>query len=230
MSVRRLAQYDLYQPGEPEEGAVGGEPEVDAGAGRDPGSLDLSSLYSLIQQTLQTQEREAFKQEQRWLSVQMQLNSFHDELERDRRSGDGEGVGPAAPPARPPAALPAMPPAAPPAELQARPPAAPPAMPPAEPPAEPPTGLPEAPLYPATPSPVSWTRAAVPKLAEGDDVEQYLTTFERLATAYRWPPADWAVFLVPYLTGRARSAYVAMGSSHFGEECHKCRRRPTKIP
>ena len=52
----------------------------------------------------------------------------------------------------------------------------------------------------------------MPKLADGDDVEQYLTTFERLVTAYSWPPADWAVFLVPYLTGRARSAYVAMDS------------------
>ncbi|KAL2103957.1 hypothetical protein ACEWY4_000825 [Coilia grayii] len=59
-------------------------------------------------------------------------------------------------------------------------------------------------------SPVAWTRAAVPKLEESDDIEQYLTTFERLAVAYRWPRADWAVYLVPYLTGRARAAYVAM--------------------
>ena len=200
---------------------MGGEPEVDAGAGRDRGSLDLSSLYSLIQKNLQTQEREVFKQGQRWHSVQMQLNGFHDELERERRSGDGDGVALAAPPDRPPAVPPARPPAAPPAELQARPPEVSPA---AAPPAEPPARLPEAPLYPATPSPVSWTRAAVPKLDDGDDVEQYLTTFERLATAYR------AVFLVPYLTGRARSAYVAMGSSHLGEVCHKCRRLPSKIP
>ncbi|KAL2099459.1 hypothetical protein ACEWY4_005939 [Coilia grayii] len=73
--------------------------------------------------------------------------------------------------------------------------------------------IPAAPQYPApfpaASSQAAWTRAAVPKLEEGDDVEQYLTTFERLATAYRCPPADWAIFLVPYLTGRARAAYVA---------------------
>ena len=133
MSVRRLAQPDLFQPGEPEEGAVGGEPEVDAGA-EDPGTLDLSSLYSLLQKTLQTQEREAFKQEQRWRSVQMQLNGFHDELEQEQRSGVGGGEAPAEPPAMPPAA----------------------------PPAESPIRLPDAPLYPATPSPVSWTRQLFP--------------------------------------------------------------------
>ncbi|CAL8269303.1 unnamed protein product [Arctogadus glacialis] len=64
MSVRRRALDDLVQPGEQEEGAVGGEPEEDAGTGRDPGLLDLSSLYSLLQKTMQTQEREAFMQEQ----------------------------------------------------------------------------------------------------------------------------------------------------------------------
>ncbi|CAL8369962.1 unnamed protein product [Gadus morhua 'NCC'] len=76
MSVRRRTQDDLVQSGEQEEVAVGGEPDEDAGTGRDPGLLDLSSLFSLLQKTLQTQEREAFKQEQRWRSVQMQLNNF----------------------------------------------------------------------------------------------------------------------------------------------------------
>ncbi|XP_047229845.1 uncharacterized protein LOC124873325 isoform X1 [Girardinichthys multiradiatus] len=47
---------------------------------------------------------------------------------------------------------------------------------------------------------------------EGDDIEQYLTTFERLATAYRRPERDWAVRLVPHLTSRARTAYVAMAA------------------
>jgi len=37
-----------------------------------------------------------------------------------------------------------------------------------------------------------------------------LTTFERMATACRWPKANWAIRLVPLLTGKARSAYVAM--------------------
>ncbi|XP_029928572.1 uncharacterized protein LOC115374014 [Myripristis murdjan] len=57
-----------------------------------------------------------------------------------------------------------------------------------------------------------WAQTAVPKLEEGDDIEQYLTTFERLAAAYQWPEVDWAVRLVPYLTGKARAAYVAMAA------------------
>ena len=44
--------------------------------------------------------------------------------------------------------------------------------------------------------------------------EQYLMTFQRLAMAYRWPREDWAVFIVPYLAGKARSAYVAMNMGH----------------
>ena len=67
---------------------------------------------------------------------------------------------------------------------------------------------------PAPAAPVTWPRAAIPRLEEDDDIEQYLITFERLAMAYRWPREDWAVFLVPYLTGKARSAYVAMNMDH----------------
>ncbi|XP_072554203.1 uncharacterized protein [Paramormyrops kingsleyae] len=63
----------------------------------------------------------------------------------------------------------------------------------------------------------AWSGATIPKFEEGDDVEQYLVTFERLATAYRWPKEDWAVHLVPYLSGKARSAYVAMD---FSEAMH----------
>ncbi|XP_043990563.1 neurotrophin receptor-interacting factor homolog [Gambusia affinis] len=58
----------------------------------------------------------------------------------------------------------------------------------------------------------AWTQSDIPKFEEGDDIEQYLTTFERLATAYQWPERDWAVRLVPHLTGRARAAYVAMAA------------------
>ena len=52
-------------------------------------TLDLAALYSLIQKSLQTQERELFKQEQRWRNVQVELNSFRDELEQ---RGDGGGA------------------------------------------------------------------------------------------------------------------------------------------
>lgn len=50
----------------------------------------------------------------------------------------------------------------------------------------------------------------LPKLQDSDDVEHFLTTFERLAEVYRWPKEDWAVHLIPLLTGKARSAFVAM--------------------
>jgi len=48
------------------------------------------------------------------------------------------------------------------------------------------------------------------QLSEVDDIEHYLTTFESIAVACRWPTTDWAVRLVPLLTGKARSAYVHM--------------------
>uniref|UniRef100_A0A669FBS4 Gypsy retrotransposon integrase-like protein 1 n=1 Tax=Oreochromis niloticus TaxID=8128 RepID=A0A669FBS4_ORENI len=48
------------------------------------------------------------------------------------------------------------------------------------------------------------------KLAVEDDVEHFLTTFERIAAACRWPESDWIFHLIPLLTGKARSAYVNM--------------------
>ncbi|XP_073726116.1 uncharacterized protein [Misgurnus anguillicaudatus] len=48
------------------------------------------------------------------------------------------------------------------------------------------------------------------QLGEMDDIEHYLTTFERIAIVCRWPTEDWAIRLVPLLTGKARAAYVAM--------------------
>lgn len=52
--------------------------------------------------------------------------------------------------------------------------------------------------------------SALPKLQEDNDIEQYLTTFKQLAEVYLWPKADWAVHLVPLLTGKARAVFVAM--------------------
>ncbi len=45
---------------------------------------------------------------------------------------------------------------------------------------------------------------------EGEDIEHYLITFERIAHACQWPQEEWALHLAPLLTGKARSAYVAM--------------------
>ncbi len=48
------------------------------------------------------------------------------------------------------------------------------------------------------------------RLEDNDDIEHYLTTFERLVEVYKWPEQDWAIRLIPLLTGKARSAFVSM--------------------
>ena len=170
------------------QGAEGGVPD-DEEPRRDeeqPGEATVAGLYEMLQKTL---DRESYRQEQRWRSVQIQLNQLRDEVEETRR-----GPRPPPPPDGPPTPRP---------------------QPDAPPPPRPPAPLPL--VFPIGPNwngegaaPVAWSWAAVPRLVEGEDIEQYLTTFERLATAYRWPREDWAVYLVPYLSGKARSAYVAM--------------------
>lgn len=52
------------------------------------------------------------------------------------------------------------------------------------------------------------------RLEDTDDIEHYLLTFERLAEVYQWPKEDWAIHLIPLLTGKARSAFVAMDPVH----------------
>ena len=48
------------------------------------------------------------------------------------------------------------------------------------------------------------------RLSESDDIKHFLTTFERLAQAYNWPPDIWVLNLAPLLTGKAQSAYAGM--------------------
>lgn len=50
-------------------------------------------------------------------------------------------------------------------------------------------------------------------LSPDDDSEHYLTTFEKMATVCRWPKEEWAIRLIPLLTGKANSAYVLMDIS-----------------
>jgi len=52
-------------------------------------------------------------------------------------------------------------------------------------------------------------------LAPDDDIEDFLATFERMAHVCHWPQDEWAVLLVPLLTGKARSAYVMMDINHL---------------
>ena len=51
----------------------------------------------------------------------------------------------------------------------------------------------------------------IPTFREGEDIEVYLTTFERLAEANEWPREVWAARLAAVLTGKARQAYLKNG-------------------
>lgn len=55
-----------------------------------------------------------------------------------------------------------------------------------------------------------WKGPKMQKYTEDEDVEHFLMTYERVATASRCPKTEWALNLVPLLTGKARAAYVAM--------------------
>ena len=52
--------------------------------------------------------------------------------------------------------------------------------------------------------------AKLQKLTETDDIENFLTTFERMGDAYKWPPDLWTLKLAPLLTGKAQAAYANM--------------------
>ena len=55
------------------------------------------------------------------------------------------------------------------------------------------------------------------RLSEGDDIEAYLTTFERVMRAYEVDKARWAFNLAPQLAGKAQQAYVSMSSTESGD-------------
>lgn len=50
----------------------------------------------------------------------------------------------------------------------------------------------------------------MPAYQEGEDIENYLRRFERLAKTSGWSDEKWACRLVPLLTGKALDAYIAM--------------------
>ena len=54
------------------------------------------------------------------------------------------------------------------------------------------------------------------KFSESEDIEAYLTTFERLMTVYDVEEERWAIKLAPQLTGRAQQAYAAMSTEMAG--------------
>ncbi|XP_078138355.1 uncharacterized protein LOC144538139 [Centroberyx gerrardi] len=55
-----------------------------------------------------------------------------------------------------------------------------------------------------------WKGPKMQPYHEDEDIEHYLTTFERIASACQWPQEEWALHLAPILSGKARAAYVAM--------------------
>ena len=51
------------------------------------------------------------------------------------------------------------------------------------------------------------------RLGESDDIEAYLTTFERLMQVGRIDEGEWVLRLAPQLTGKAQQAHAAMSSA-----------------
>ena len=54
------------------------------------------------------------------------------------------------------------------------------------------------------------------KFEEGEDVEAYLTAFERVMTVYSIDRSRWAIKLAPQLSGRALQAYAALNADVAG--------------
>ena len=64
--------------------------------------------------------------------------------------------------------------------------------------------------------PADREKVKLTKLSEQDDIEAYLTTFERMMAAHRVEEAHWAYKLAPQLTGRAQQAYAALPADQAG--------------
>ncbi|XP_042333526.1 zinc finger and SCAN domain-containing protein 23-like [Sceloporus undulatus] len=56
----------------------------------------------------------------------------------------------------------------------------------------------------------AWGNLQVPQLTLADDIEVYLSTFERVADACQWPRDQWVARLVPALSGAAQQAYTSL--------------------
>ena len=50
------------------------------------------------------------------------------------------------------------------------------------------------------------------RLTEKDDIETYLSTFERVMEAYEIEKSRWAFKLVPYFSGKAQQAYASLSA------------------
>ena len=74
----------------------------------------------------------------------------------------------------------------------------------------------ERPESPRTASEVKDT-LKLAKLGEEDDIEAYLTTFERMMAAYEVGKPRWTYKLAPQLSGKAQQAFAAMDRDKAGD-------------
>ncbi len=73
-----------------------------------------------------------------------------------------------------------------------------------------PTYIQDSPNVTAPREPMQWADPKMPSFQQGEDIENYLRRYERLARTWRWPEEEWSYRLVPLLTGQALEAYLAM--------------------
>ena len=50
----------------------------------------------------------------------------------------------------------------------------------------------------------------IQKLLESHDIEHYLTTFEHVTKAFKWPSEIWSLKLALFMTGKAQVAFTSM--------------------
>lgn len=164
---------------------------------------NMAELSSLLRGLMQQQadrdvrtEQEHKRQEERWKRIQHQFSQLQHEVQQDRQDRQQLMEGAAATSGH------------------------------SEPTAEPPHILTSQVSHEASPLQVvlgeqhsslgrfpGWKSPKMQPYNEGEDIEHYLITFERIAHACRWPQVEWALHLAPLLTGKARSAYIAMDSN-----------------
>lgn len=58
--------------------------------------------------------------------------------------------------------------------------------------------------------PVQRKEPKLPVYQQGEDIENYLIRFERMAKTWQWPKEEWPCRLIPLLTGKDLEAYTAM--------------------
>ena len=58
-------------------------------------------------------------------------------------------------------------------------------------------------------------RDVLTKLDPNDDIETYLQIFEQTAHREKWPTAEWAGIIAPFLTGEAQQAYHHLPASEY---------------